>query len=510
MKDNAKGSTPLRDRLPRPILTEAPAYLELYDLAWDLALDHVRAIPGMPQSPYMDEAFCDTQIWIWDTCFMSLFCKYAKGELPGVLSLRNFYDVLHGDGHLPAVIPGEGEPAWTRATPGVPYEIKIHIADNPPLFAFAEYENALLSGDLDHIRDLLYRRCALQKHYDWLESLHAPTAPDGVFLPTALVAEEIGYRWEGRCSGMDNTPRGRLGARTEQHRPAPPEMLWVDAICQQALSARCIGRLFALVGDREESARWEARYAEKAATVNRYYWDDEDGFYYDISGSTHDFYKIVTPASYWALAAGIASQAQARAMLEKLLDPAVLGGDVPVLSLSRSDGNYERDGRYWRGSLWLPTAYIALFGIAAYGYHTEARALSRRILDHMSATYREYTPHTIWECYAPEAPRPGVNATGDATVRPDFCGWSALGPISLLIEHVLGFYRVDAFGRTVEWSFPHELSGEVGIRGLRFGDVLTDIVAKDGAVTVTANAAYTLVVDGTPYAIQPGETTFAI
>ena len=160
-----------KNKIPQPICDDMPEYDKLYHKAWELAHDHIRSIEGMPQSPYMDEAFCDTQIWIWDTCFMSLFCKYARDEFPGIESLNNFYDVLCGDNSLPYVVPTENEPSWTGATPGVPYMIKIHIADNPPLFAFAEYENALFHGDIEYIKDLLYNRRVLQKHYEWIESL---------------------------------------------------------------------------------------------------------------------------------------------------------------------------------------------------------------------------------------------------------------------------------------------------------------------------------------------------
>ena len=40
----------------------------------------------------MDEAFRDDTIWIWGTCFMTLFCKYAPAEFPGVESLNNFVE----------------------------------------------------------------------------------------------------------------------------------------------------------------------------------------------------------------------------------------------------------------------------------------------------------------------------------------------------------------------------------------------------------------------------------
>ena len=80
--------------LPIPVCEEHPEYEAFYKRAWSLAHDHVRDIPGMPQTPYMDEAFCDTQVWIWDTCFMTLFCKYAQEVFPGIETLNNFYTVF--------------------------------------------------------------------------------------------------------------------------------------------------------------------------------------------------------------------------------------------------------------------------------------------------------------------------------------------------------------------------------------------------------------------------------
>ena len=81
----------------------------------------------MPQTPYMDEAFCATQVWIWDSCFMSLFCKYAREAFPGVETFDNFYKALYEGVHLPVIITPQGEPDWTFAVPGEPYEIKVHL-----------------------------------------------------------------------------------------------------------------------------------------------------------------------------------------------------------------------------------------------------------------------------------------------------------------------------------------------------------------------------------------------
>lgn len=499
-----------KNYIPIPVDEKHAEYIDLYYKAWELAYEHIKYIPDMPQNPYMDEAFCETQIWIWDTCFMSLFCKYAKEVFPGVESLKNFYDVLYENKSLPTVIPPKNEPDWTEAKPGEPYEIKIHIADNPPLFAWSEYENALFHGDKKYIKELLETHNFLQKHYNWLESLHKFITPKGVLNNTCLISEKDGYKWEGGRSGMDNTPRGRKGMCAEAERPNNPDMLWIDAICQQAMSALMIAKLYAIIEDKEQEIQWMKKHDEKKKIINSLYWDEQDGFYYDIDCYSHEFYKVMTIASYWTLISETANEEQAKMLVNHLKNPNEFGGFVPLISLARNDSDYSKTGSYWRGALWLPTAYMTLKGMIKYGFFDEARSAAAALLEHMYRTYTDYTPHTIWECYNPEKYEPSVYPDGIEIVRKDFCGWSALGPISVYIEFVLGFYEIDAFKKTVRWAKPKNVKSKIGIKNLRFGDIVTNIVAKDGNCLVIANSPYTLKINDKSYAIESGENVLQL
>lgn len=505
------GCSNWQDYIPLPICEDNPEYFDFYKKAWELAYAHIKETDGMPQTPYMDEAFCETQVWIWDSCFMSLFCKYAREVFPGVETLNNFYDVLYNGKRLPKIALTEKMAKLLGVIPGTPYEVKINIADNPPLFAWAEYENALMSGNVKHIKELLYDQKFLQKHYEWIENLREPVTPGGVSNPTCLIAEKDGYKWEGGRSGMDNTPRGRIGDHAEKQRPNNPDMLWLDAICQQALAARMIANLFAIVEDKENETEWNKRYLEKKEIINRFYWDETDGFYYDIDCNTHGFYKVMTIASYWTMTAGIASKKQAEFLVKHLINPDVFGGTVPFVSLSRCDSDFKPDGGYWRGSVWLPTAYAALKGLANYGFYEEAHKAAHKLLAHMYKTYTDFEPHTIWECYSPEECKPAFNERcSNEYVRQDFCGWSALGPIAIYIEFVLGFHNTDAFKRIVEWAKPDTFKGKIGIKNLSFGSIITDIEAFGEKCTVKSNEAYTLKINGKEYHISAGMNEFVL
>jgi hypothetical protein len=155
----------------------------------------------------------------------------------------------------------------------------------------------------------------------------------------------------------------------------------------------------------------------------------------------------------------------------------------------------------------MPTAYAALKGYAQYGYLNEARQASKKIIEYMYRTYTDYEPHTIWESYNPEKYEPSSYVKSDEEiVRKDFCGWSALGPVSAFIEYVLGFNTVDAFEKRVKWFKPESTEKAIGIKNLRFGNVITDIIAENGVAKVISNEPYTLEIDGKDYGISVGET----
>ena len=492
--------------VPEPVYDAVPEFVELYHKAWELVDQHVMDIPGMPQTPYMDEAFCRTQIWIWDTCFMSLFCKYAPDHFPGVESLRNFYEVMYGNKTLPMVMVPDDEPRWTLCTPGEMGQIKIHIADNPPLFAWSEYENWLFTGDTEHVKKLLFEEQYLQKHYWWLENLKGSFTAPWLRVPARWHNHGIGYAWEGGCSGMDNSPRGRLTVPCEGFRPGTPDNLWLDALAQQALAAECIGRLFEAAGEEAESLQWLARSGEKKKLLRELYWDDEDGIFYDLSLEKRTFNKVPTIASFWPLTAGAASEEQALRMAEKLFDPDYFGGSCPFTSLARKDPDFVPEGgNYCRGTVWVPTAYATVRGLVRYGKYAEASEAAVKLLHYISRTYQSYEPHSIWESYSPDGTGPARQIDNVTVVRKDFCGWSALAPISMFIENVIGIHSVNAAAGKVCWHPDTTLPGKTGIRNLKFGKTVCSMICEKGLVTVRSNEPFTLEIDGKEFKIPAGE-----
>lgn len=496
MGNAAEPLKPSFDRalIPQPVFDAEPGYVELYWKAWEQAYAHVKWQKGLVQPLYMDEGLWDDTIWIWDSEFMVMFCKYAPKLFPGIQTLDNFYYTMLEDSGS---------------------SLRIQHPDNPPFFAWVENDYYKITGDRDHIRELLLDKKFPQRYWDLFPTLSPERKLQFDHYPIALKYKGIGYEWNGISSGMDNTPRTRAGKG----------MLWVDAISQQALSALYISRLAKVAGDGATAREFEKKWKELRRIVNKYYWDDSDGCYYDIvpapSGETASVADvqaspsawrttgILTPASFWPMLAEIPSKAQARRMTEFALRPDKLGGEVPWVTVSRDDPDFDaNDGWYWRGSMWLPTAYMGIKALEKYGFQEAADTTAEKVLSWMLRTYCDYEPHTIWECYSPTAPTPSSNH--GKRVRPDFCGWSALGPISLFIENVLGFHDIDASSRTVHWDISHNC--RLGLNNLTFGDTTTDLLYDPAASTVTirSNKPYCLILNGKSHRIRAGVTTISI
>jgi len=461
------------EALPAAVYEDDPSLVDFWEIAWRIAWKHVYTSKETPFSPYLGEGCGTNKIWIWDSCFMALWGCYANHIYPVANTLDNLYAIMGGEKS----------------------GITIHHPDNPPLFGWAELELYRHTGDRNRICDLIAGKI-LQNHYWWREQTAAP----GDFLPWSDSAPvmlrhlEQGYLWSGCPSGMDNTPRGRGGYQY---------LLWVDALAQQGMFARDIARLCKIAGKEEEAKRFIAEYEAKKSLVQQYF-DPEDGCFYDRTLSRTGygtFVKVLTPASFWPVFAEMATEEQTRSMVKTLLDQNKLGGPVACPSVSRDDPDFDPKGAYWRGSVWLPTFYMVMKALDKNGEEKLARKLSLQLIHWMKDCYDQVEPHTIWECYSPTEPMPATTKN-EKFCRTDFCGWSALAPISLLLEDVIGI-RVDATTMTVKWT-PPDTKGKCGIRNLKLGGNTISLVRNQGKFEVSTQRPTTLFINDAKFDLPAG------
>ncbi len=432
--------------LPQVVLPAHPGWVDLYWQAWDSLARHIKH--GTPQNgyvaSYLDAAFSDN-IFQWDTCFIAAFARYGGHVFPVGASLDNFYRKQHADGFICREIGLDGTDCWPKQS-----EHSI----NPPLFAWAEWLIYQVSGDVQRLWNVLTH---LDRYYRWIAQ-HRRT-PDGL------------YRTSNLGSGMDNSPR--CGWQ------------WLDLTAQQALAAQMIANIARQVDEQDIVRRYHAEYEGLAQRINDWMWDERDGFYYDtlrLPETDCGFARCKTPAGFWPLLAGVVPQTRVARLVAHLTNPTEFGRPYPFPTLSADHPSYVPTGGYWLGGVWAPTNYMIIKGLAINEYADLARQSAERYLDQLAQVAAQ--TETLWENYAPESPAPGQPA------RPDFVGWTGLGPIAMLIEDALGIV-VDAAAQTIRWR-PRQ--GEThGIRNLRMGGNVIDLLIDNGQCHVKATQPFTLI-----------------
>ncbi len=459
--------------MPRLFFSDSSTskFISLYNYAWKSAWEKIQSGTennGFTEE-YMDEGFNEL-IYQWDSNFLSMFGMYSNGVFPAMQTLDNFYKLQSSDGYIQRVYwEYDGQPA-NKHTPDEPMV-------NPPLFAWTELRYANLTGDTNRIRRVLPH---LISYYNWMqENLRNPIGK-GLYYTT-----ELG-------SGMDNTPREGVGKAG-----------WLDLSAQQVLAAESIAQLALLIDDASNADVFSEHAKELSLLINTLCYSNETSFYHDLKedGSISKTRHI---GAFWTLTAGITDSVIANQLHHALNDETDFKSYHRVPSLSMKDPNFNSKGHYWKGGVWAPTNFAVIKGLERYGYDKTAYEISLNHLERMYEVFFNGVPdtnkvpyeqrfadgyHTIWETYSPTLPEPSTRWDDTYYTRQEFTGWSAVGPITLLIENILGI-RVNAIKNEVTFILDN-LAQSSGISNLRVSGSPIQLFAtnNNGVIEISVNSA---------------------
>lgn len=131
--------------------------------------------------------------------------------------------------------------------------------------------------------------------------------------------------------------------------------------------------------------------------MNRYFWDEADGMYYDRNEKTGKLVRVKSATCFMPLFAGAATpECAKRTVREHLLNEKEFWLAYPVASYAKTEPDYYQGSHNecnWRGPTWAPTNYMIFQGLMRYGFKEEAKVLSDRLLEmvlHKNPVLREY------------------------------------------------------------------------------------------------------------------------
>lgn len=404
--------------LPAPRWAKHEAEIDCYWKAWELAFDHLRR-PEQGSgfvANYIDTAFNDC-LFMWDSCFIMMFAKYGHRAFAFQRTLDNLYAKQHPDGFICRQInTSAGEDRFHRFDPA---------STGPNVLAWSEWEYYGITGDRARLDSVFP---VLLAYHRWLRAYR--TWPDGT------------YWSSGWGCGMDNQPRMPAELPYQADEFYHGHLVWADTCLQQLLSAKLLLLMAETVG-RSGEVRDIAEESERLVRViNEKLWDDGTAYYYDLRpDGTHLGMKSI--GAYWALLADVVPAERLERFIAHLENPAEFNRPHRIPSLSADDPNYQPEGDYWRGGVWMPTNYMVLRGLSAYGRDALAHEIARTHVSNVADILAR--TGTIWETYAPETIAQGKPA------KPNFVGWSGLAPIAVLFEYVFGL-RADVSGGKLIWD----------------------------------------------------------
>ncbi len=426
-----------RELLPEPFWHGRDDTIECYWKTWELAFRNLKQVHvgnGFV-APYIDTAFNDC-LFMWDSAFIMMFCRYGRQAFDFQRTLDNFYAKQHPDGFISREIQEwDGQDRFHRHDP---------VSTGPNVLAWCEWEHFKNVGDRKRLSEVFAPLLAFHR---WMRKYR--TWQDGSY-------------WScGWGCGMDNQPRQLKGYNEVTDHG---HLSWIDATAQAVLSARMLVAMAEALGRASETTAEKQEAKHLGSLINRQMWNAKKRFYTDRLRDGAQS-TTMTVGAFWTLLAAVVPSEKLSEFVAHLDDERTFNRPHRVPSLSADHPAYNGKGEYWRGSVWPPTNYMTLRGLTANGFDDLAAAIARNHHDNVVEVFNK--TGTLWENYAPEMAERGSESKGD------FVGWGGLGPIAVLFEYVFGL-RPEVPGKRLVWDV--RLTEEHGVKRYPFGrDGLLDL-----------------------------------
>ncbi|MEO9484682.1 MAG: trehalase family glycosidase [Ekhidna sp.] len=287
----------------------------------------------------------------------------------------------------------------------------------PPLSAWAVA--AVFEKSLD-TAFVHYMYPKLKKYHQWWYQKRDHDQ-DGLCEYGSTDGSLVAAKWE---SGMDNAIRfdgSRILKNSDDAYSLDQES--VDLNCYLYAEKLLLADLAMVLAERKDSIKYKTEADFLKGQIQRQFYDEEKGWFYDTSLDGEHFIRGEGSEGWTALWTMAATQEQAEAVKEIMMDTTKFFTRVPFQTMSADHERFDPLKGYWRGPNWLDQAYFGVKGLRNYGYNDEANKATKQILEGANGLL-EKGP-AIRENYHP--------LTGEGLHAYNF-SWSAAHVIMLLMK----------------------------------------------------------------------------
>ncbi len=171
-------------------------------------------------------------------------------------------------------------------------------------------------------------------------------------------------------SGWDMTPRFQRQCM---------DYLPVDLNCLLYKYEADFARAAHILGESSEERIWHDAAEQRQVIVTRIMWHSRHGFFFDYNYQEKKKSNVWSLAAYYALWTGLASQEQAKSLVDKLERFEKPGGLTTTIGNAMYYslfGSAKTQWAYPNG--WAPLQYIVCEGLSLYGYEEKAKHLAEK------------------------------------------------------------------------------------------------------------------------------------
>ena len=243
----------------------------------------------------------------------------------------------------------------------------------PPLASWAVAKIYEKDKDLKFLKDLYPK---LKKYHCWWYQKRDHDS-DGLCEYGSTDGSVVAAKWE---SGMDNAIRfdnSKILKNTEGAYSLNQESVDLNAY----LYAEKIF-LYSIATELEypaEAVKWKEEAEELKVIIQLQFFDKEDGWFYDTTLDGNTFIKGKGSEGWTPLWAKVATEDQAVAVKNKMMDPSKFFTKVPFQTMSADHEKFNPLKGYWRGPNWLDQAYFGVKGLRNYGFEEEANKATKQL-----------------------------------------------------------------------------------------------------------------------------------
>ena len=192
-------------------------------------------------------------------------------------------------------------------------------------------------------------------------------------------------------SGADDSPRFDGLYPTGNHIGDMQPVEGVEQNVWLSLLLYDLSEMAALSGKNDAAKMYAKKAAILEAKIEKYFWNEADGMYYDINVASHQQIKVKTAFTFMAMFLKNADKVKiARLVNEHLMNPKEFWLEYPVPSVALSEPAFSKTSM-WRGPVWPNINWLICLALEQQGYKDIAKELALKTVKMVGPQYNADT-----------------------------------------------------------------------------------------------------------------------